>query len=164
MKRVVLIGVAIILLVLENAVLPFYSFRGAYPSLLFVFAIAYSIINGKKEAVFIGIVTGFLQDIFFFQGFGINIFCNLLLCVLASYIGEGIFKQNRLIPVFSSFVISILKIVLITILLMLFNEKIDVEMSFYSAVMNTIVMFLGYKIVLTTSEKYITKDAWRFRW
>ena len=48
-----------------------------YPSLLFIFAIAYSIISGKKEAIFIGIVSGILQDIFFVKGFGINLLLNI---------------------------------------------------------------------------------------
>ena len=79
MKRLYLIIILIVLLIIDNTLLPYYSIKGSFPSLLFVFAIAYSIIRGKEEAIFIGIVSGFLQDIFFFSGFGVNLFLNMLL-------------------------------------------------------------------------------------
>ena len=46
MKRVYLIIISLILLIIDNTLLPYYSINGAFPSLLFVFYIAYSIIVG----------------------------------------------------------------------------------------------------------------------
>ena len=93
MKRIVIILISIILLVIDNTLLPYYSIKGAFPSLLFVFAIGFSIVNGKKEAVFIGVLSGILQDVFFVKGNGVNALINLLLCVLAATIGENILKE-----------------------------------------------------------------------
>ena len=163
MKRIVIVAIALFLLILENTILPSYSIMQGYPSILFVFAIAFSIINGKKDAMFIGIVSGVLQDLFFINGFGINLLVNFLLCLLAAKIGEGILKNNRLIPVISCFIISILKIIMIAILFIAFDKKVDFNMAIVSAVLNTIVMLIGYKFVLTTSKKYWKKDEWRFR-
>ena len=163
MKRIVVIAISLFLLILENTILPSYSIMQGYPSILFVFAIAFSIINGKEDAMFIGIVSGILQDLFFINGFGINLLVNFLLCLLAAKVGEGIFKKNRLIPVISCLVISVIKIIMVAVLFMLFNKSIDVNMALISAVLNTVVMILGYKFVLTTSKKYWKKDEWRFR-
>ncbi|CUO49007.1 rod shape-determining protein MreD [Clostridium sp. NSJ-49] len=163
MKRIVIVAIALFLLILENTILPSYSIMQGYPSILFVFAIAFSIINGKKDAMFIGIVSGVLQDLFFINGFGINLLVNFLLCLLAAKIGEGILKNNRLIPVISCFIISILKIIMIAILFIAFDKKVDFNMAIVSAVLNTIVMLIGYKFVLTTSKKFWKKDEWRFR-
>ena len=163
MKRIVIVAIALFLLILENTILPSYSIMQGYPSILFVFAIAFSIINGKKDAMFIGIVSGVLQDLFFINGFGINLLVNFLLCLLAEKIGEGILKNNRLIPVISCFIISILKIIMIAILFIAFDKKVDFNMAIVSAVLNTIVMLIGYKFVLTTSKKFWKKDEWRFR-
>ena len=113
--------------------------------------------------MFIGIVSGVLQDLFFINGFGINLLVNFLLCLLAAKIGEGILKNNRLIPVISCFIISILKIIMIAILFIAFDKKVDFNMAIVSAVLNTIVMLIGYKFVLTTSKKFWKKDEWRFR-
>ena len=163
MKRIIVIAISLFLLILENTILPSYSIMQGYPSILFVFAIAFSIINGKEDAMFIGIVSGLLQDLFFINGFGINLLVNFLLCLLAAKIGEGIFKNNRIIPVITCLIISILKIIMIAILFILFDEKINLNMSVISALLNTIVMVIGYKFVLTTSKKYWKKDEWRFR-
>lgn len=164
MKRIVVIAISLFLLILENTILPSYSIVQGYPSIVFVFAIAFSIINGKEDAMFIGIVSGILQDLFFINGFGINLLVNFLLCLLAAKVGEGIFKKNRLIPVISCLVISVIKIIMVAVLFVLFNKTIDVNMALISAVLNTVVMILGYKFVLTTSKKYWKKDEWRFRW
>lgn len=162
MKRIIIIAISLFLLILENTILPSYSIMQGYPSILFVFAIAFSIINGKEDAMFIGIVSGLLQDLFFINGFGINLLVNFLLCLLAAKIGEGIFKNNRVIPVISCLILSMLKIVMIAILFIPFGKKINLNMAVMSAILNTIVMVIGYKFVLTTSKKYWKKDEWRF--
>ena len=64
MKRIIIIAISLFLLILENTILPSYSIMQGYPSILFVFAIAFSIVNGKEDAMFIGIVSGLLQDLF----------------------------------------------------------------------------------------------------
>ena len=51
MKRLILILISICLLVIDNTILPYYSINGVFPSLLFVFAIAYSIICGSAFTV-----------------------------------------------------------------------------------------------------------------
>lgn len=163
MKRIIIIAISLFLLILENTILPSYSIMQGYPSILFVFAIAFSIVNGKEDAMFIGIVSGLLQDLFFINGFGINLLVNFLLCLLAAKIGEGIFKNNRIIPVISCLILSMLKIVMIAILFIPFEKKINLNMAVMSALLNTMVMVIGYKFVLTTSKKYWKKDEWRFR-
>ena len=54
MKKIVVILISIFLLVLDNSLLPDYSIMDSYPNLLFIFAIAYSIVCGKNEAIFMG--------------------------------------------------------------------------------------------------------------
>lgn len=163
MKKFILIAISLGLLILDNTILPYYSINGAFPSLLFVFAIAFSIINGKWDAIFIGVVSGFFQDVFFFQGFGVNMLVNMLLCLLAAQIGEGILKRNRIIPVIACFVISMLKVLAVILLFKLFGQNIKVGVALLSAFLNMITMLISYKIILTTCEKYKSKKSWRFR-
>ncbi len=163
MKRIVIILISIILLVIDNTLLPYYSIKGAFPSLLFVFAIGFSIVNGKKEAVFIGVLSGILQDVFFVKGNGINALINLLLCVLAATIGENILKENRIIPVISTFILSVMKIFMAMILLYLFKQKVNLPVALLSSVFNSIVMLIVYKFILTTSNKFMDSEEWRFK-
>lgn len=163
MKKWVVILISIMLLILDNSLMPFIAIRGAFPSLLFIFAISYSLINGGSEAVKIGVLSGFLQDIFFYNGMGINLLSNLLLCVTAAFIGSNIFKNKKLIPVLTMLIVSILKILLVYLFIGINGGKININMSFLSALYNMVIMYFGYKSVLRLCDKDNMGSLWRFR-
>ena len=163
MEKLIIIGISIVLVILDNSFVPFFSIKGAYPSLLFTFAIAYSLINGKKKATFVGAFSGILQDIFFFHGFGVNSLLNLLLCLLASIIGDSILKNKRLIPVISMFVLTIIKYIGIIIIFYFFNMDIEFSRSIFMSIYNSIIMLLGYGLVMKVSNEEYTKHKWRFK-
>ncbi|MDR3596943.1 rod shape-determining protein MreD [Clostridium sp.] len=163
MEKLIIILVSIGLVILDNSIVSFFSIRGVYPSLLFVFAIAYSFVNSKEKAVFIGVVSGLLQDIFFFNGFGINSLVNLLLCLLASFIGAGIIKNKRLIPVVSMFFITVIKYIAIFAIFYFLKIKIDVSNSIIMGIYNGVIMFFVYKFVLNIYDDEYSKQRWRFK-
>ncbi|MCE5222165.1 MAG: rod shape-determining protein MreD [Clostridium sp.] len=163
MEKLIIILVSIGLVILDNSLVPFFSIKGAYPSLLFTFAIAYSIINGKEKATFVGTVSGVLQDIFFFHGFGVNSLLNLLLCLLASFIGNGIIKNKRLIPVVSIFFITIIKYMGVFVIFYLSHIDIQLSKSIIMGIYNGVVMFFAYKIVMNVYDDEYTKQRWRFK-
>ncbi len=160
MKRIILILVSIILLILDNTLAPFLSIHGNYPSLLFVFAISYSIINGEIEGIIIGIISGLLQDIFFFQGFGINTLINMWICFIAGFIGEGIWREKKLIPIVSIFIGTILKFTLVYFILYFFEINVDLIKGVYVAIYNSIFMLITYGLVY----KIYNKDGKEFSW
>jgi rod shape-determining protein MreD len=163
MEKLIIILVSIVLLILDNSLVPFFSIKDTYPSLLFVFAIAYSLINGKEKATFIGVVSGMLQDIFFFHGFGVNSLLNLLICLLASIIGEGIIKNKRIIPVVLIFFITIMKYIGVSIIFYLLDIDIQFSKSIIMGIYNGVVMFFTYKVVMNIYDDEYTKQRWRFK-
>ena len=163
MEKLIISLVSIGLVILDNSLVPFFSINGAYPSILFTFAIAYSIINGKEKATFIGAVSGVLQDVFFFHGFGVNSLLNLLLCLLASIIGEGIVKNKRLIPVISIFFITIIKYIGVIIIFYLLDIDIQFSKSIIMGIYNGVVMFFVYKLVMNVYDDEYSKQRWRFK-
>lgn len=162
MKRFILGVICIIFLILDNTLMSFISIRGTFPSLLFTFAILFSILNGYWESIYIGSLSGILQDIYFSNGFGFNSFTNLLLCLLAAYIGENIFKQKRLIPVISTFVLTLIKFIVIYALIILFKIKMNLDgiliMSFY----NMFIAFVIYGWIYHICNKDYMKRQWKF--
>jgi len=163
MKKWILIIISLVLLILDNSLMPFLAIKGVYPSLLFTFAIAYSIINGKSEAVFIGVISGLMQDIYFYNGFGINALINMLICLLAAFIGENIYREKKLIPVISMALLYILKVFSIFVLLKLAGKTINIEVGIYSSIYSAVVMFLGYGFVLRLYDNNYRERAWRFK-
>ena len=152
MKRLVLIVISIILLILDNSLIPFFSIKGIYPNLLFVFAIGYSIINGKEEGIKIGVISGLLQDIFFFNVFGVNALVNMFCCFIAGVVGEDIWRDKKLIPTIAMFFITILKF--LGVYIVFYFLKIDIELvrGIYVGIYNALVIFLTYTLIMKLSE------------
>lgn len=163
MKKWVLILISLVLLILDNSLIPFLAIKGAYPSLLFVFAIAYSIINGRSEAVVIGVISGLMQDIFFYNGFGINALINMLICLVAAIIGENIYREKKLIPVISVILLYLLKILAVFTIFKLMGRSINIQVGMFTALYSSVVMFLGYDFVLRIYNIEYKKRSWRFK-
>ena len=163
MKKWILILISLVLLILDNSFMPFLAIKGAYPSLLFIFAIAYSIIFGKKEAVIIGVISGLMQDIYFFGGFGINALVNMLICLLAAFIGENIYRDKRLVPTIATIFLYILKVFAVLAILKIVGKSIDLKVGIYSSIYSSIIMFLGYNFVLRLYDKNFENESWRFK-
>lgn len=162
-KILYLFLITITLFILDNTIVTFFKFKGVYPSILFAFIICYSIINGYEEAIILGVISGYLQDIFFPGVLGINMFANLVLCVLAARIGKSIFKEKILIPAMSTFLVSVLKSGIIYLLLIFIGSKNDfLHLIIYKAVYEMIVTFISYKLILKFSETKTMKKEWRF--
>ena len=163
MKRWILFLISLVLLVLDNSFMPFLAIKGVYPSLLFTFAIAYSIINGRKEAVIIGVMSGLLQDIYFYEGLGANALVNMLICLLAAVIGENIYRNKKLIPTISMMFLYILKILSLFVILKMSGKVINLELGIYASLYSAIIMFLGYNFVLRLYDINYKKKSWRFK-
>ena len=163
MKKWILVLISLVLLILDNSFMPFLAIKGAFPSLLFIFAIAYSIISGKKEAVFIGVISGLLQDIYFYEGFGVNALVNMLICLLAAFIGENIYREKKLIPTVSMSLLYMLKVISLFLLLKMAGKTINIEIGIYASIYSAIVMFLGYDFVLRLYDNNYKKKSWRFK-
>ena len=163
MKKWILIIISLVFLILDNSLMPFLAIKGAFPSLLFTFAIAYSIINGKNEAVFIGVISGLLQDIYFYNGFGINALVNMLICLLAAIIGENIYREKKLIPTISMALLYLLKMFSIFIILKFVGKTINIEIGIYTSIYSSVIMFLGYNFVLRLYDNNYRKRSWRFK-
>lgn len=163
MRRFLVILVSIILLILDNSLSPFIAIKGIYPSLLFIFSIAYSIIRGKEEGVFIGVVSGLLQDIFFFNGFGVNALVNMFCCLFAGLIGEGIWKNKKLIPVVTMFLATLIRAIAILIIMYLINVKVDLLRGTLAGLYNSIIMFFSYPLIYKFLYNDEEKTSWRFK-
>ena len=152
MKKWILILISFLLLILDNSLMPFFSINGAYPSLLFIFSIAYSIITNRKEAVIIGVISGLLQDIYFSGNLGVNALANMLLCFLAAIIGENIYKDKKIIPTISIAFIYMLKVFIIGLILRLTNKSLNIQIALYTSIYSSIIMLLVYKYILLICE------------
>ena len=78
-------------------------------------------------------------------------------------IGENILKENKIVPVLSTFILSIIKGVFVAIMLRLFDQSVNYSAAILAAFYNSIIMIIVYNIVLATCDKYMDNDRWRFK-
>lgn len=161
-KIIILIVLIFFLEILDNTIVPFLSVYGFYPSFLFIFAICYSILNGRWSALKIGIATGAVQDLFFVNAFGINTLINMILCVLAAEIGKNLFRQKRLIPVLTVFLIVFLKGIFIFCLTYVFGIYTNVYKSIFIALYSFVVAIIVYKPIYNLCQKPYMIKRWKF--
>lgn len=133
-----------------------------YPSILFVFIICYSIINGKYDGLWVGIVAGFLQDIYFSRGFGINSLTNMLVCITAGLIGVSIFKDKRFIPIISTFFLSLGKGIIVYIILVLVGLTFNPYNVLYTSIYNFIIAIFMYNFTYKLTQKKCMRKKWKF--
>jgi rod shape-determining protein MreD len=163
MKRILtVVFICILFLILDNTLMPLLKVKGAYPSLIFTFALCYSIVSSPKDAVIIGVFTGALQDVYFLNGLGINMFSNMLMCVIAAKIGKGIFIEKSFLPVVSSFVLSLIKGLIVFSILFLINQSTQVTAILYQAIYNFVICIFMYKFTYKLSQKKYMKKEWKF--
>lgn len=163
MKKIIVLTILIfIFTVMDNAVMPFLAIYGYYPSLLFIFALSYSIINDRWSAMIMGIVTGALQDIFFLNFFGVNVLINMLLCILAGEIGRNLFKEKRFMPVLSIFGLILFKGILIYVILHMMNIQMNVYNVIFQAVYSLVIAVFMYKCIFNLCKKDYMVRNWKF--
>ena len=162
MRKTILVLICIGLMILDNTIIPHMDINTYYPSVLFIFALCHSFVNDRWDALYIGVFTGLLQDIYFFQGFGVNTLVNMLVCVAAAVIGESIFREKKLIPVLATFVLAMAKYILVYIILFAVGLSMSLKGILYVALMSMLVAFFIYKPVYKMSEKEYMKKDWKF--
>ncbi|MBU5225511.1 rod shape-determining protein MreD [Clostridium senegalense] len=163
MKKILtLIGITLLLTILDNTLVTFFAIKSVYPSLVLIFIISYSIINGEKEAILLGIFSGAIQDLYFFNGLGVNMLTNMVICYIAAVVGKSIFKEKSFVPIVSTLFLSILKGIIILIVLYLMNIKINTENILYTSLYNMVLSIILYRYVYKLSETKFIKKEWRF--
>jgi rod shape-determining protein MreD len=142
--------------------MPFLAIKTIYPSLLLVFCICYSIVNGKWEGLWLGVFCGVLQDTYFINGFGINALVNMIICIIAGFIGENIFKKKSLIPIGSCFVLSLLKCAILVLILYLNAIYTGIRDIFFISLYNMVISIIMYKKVYKLCAKEYMQRRWKF--
>jgi rod shape-determining protein MreD len=161
-KILVLFLLSILFFVLDNVLMPFLAIRTIYPSLLLVFVVCYSIVNGVWEGLWLGVFCGLLQDVYFTSAFGLNAFINMIVCIVAGVIGNNIFKEKRLIPVASCLLLSFLKGMLILLILYMSGRYTGVKNVLFISFYNTVICLMMYKKVYKLCQKEYMQIRWKF--
>lgn len=163
MKKILtLIGLVLLFVILDNALMPFLSIRGYYGSLALVFCISYSIVNGSWEGLWLGAAVGILQDVYFGSTLGINALTTMLVCVIAGEVGTNLFKEKVLIPIITCFLLTLLKGIMVVGILYIAGLQTYFEGVIYIGAFSFIIAIIMYKKVYNLCQKSYMIKRWRF--
>ena len=110
MKFLLLFIIGIFFFLLDISVIPLFTINGSYTSLTSVYFFICCMNIEKYEIVYFSVVIGFLQDVFFINGFGVNIFLNIILGVLFYYVSIKYNKNKYFLSVLIVSIFCIFKI------------------------------------------------------
>lgn len=161
-KKIIIISVMILLSILDNSLIPFLGIKGYYPSLLFIFTVFIALLSTRNEALMFGIVSGCLQDIYFNGIFGINSIANILICLLAQYMGRSIFKEKFIMPTLTCLVLSFIKGCIVFLLGLIVGMKVSYKAIFFAGIYNYIVGIFIYKFIYRSYVEKTEKNYWKY--
>ncbi len=157
--RVLILGIIILLnFILESTVFQYTRIFGVKPDFTIMLIVSYAIMRGSIYGGSIGLVSGFLNDLFYGKSFGVNSLSYMLTGYIIGQSQENIFKDSLIPSVFFNIVgifiyqnlfyfISYLSKVDISYMYVLIN--IIVPQSIYNGILGVIV----YRYIYILDEK-----------
>lgn len=162
MRKMFIVVSVLILLLVDQAFLPFLSIFNSTGSVMFTFMGLFMMRTDDEDAFFIGIITGVAQDLFFPYVFGLNTIFNVMLFIGLSKIGLTLKEGRKAVPVFSVAVAQGVKTFLMLLILKLFgiggNYYAVLVMPLYTLALGALM----YRIAAGYSRIPVVKKEWRF--
>ena len=131
------------LYVLQTSFLPMFAYNGVSVNLMLLMTASIAFLKGHKWGVFMGFAVGLLQDLTVGAFFGCNIFSYMLIGLLCGKFSDHIFKEQFILPVFSSLVTIAMHYFIMVSFIYLLGYKLDLKWS----LQYTLVPMLCYQFV-----------------
>lgn len=120
MKYCILFIITFILAILDTSFMPHMSIGNFYPNLLTLYFFIYCLNNEKYSITFFAVYVGFIQEIFFNNSFGVNIFLNLSMGLILLYLSNKYNKNKYILSVFIITVVCMFKNLLVSLYVFIF--------------------------------------------
>jgi len=162
MRKMFIFLTVLLWLLLDQTLLPFLSVYESSGSLLFTFMGLFMLMTDEEDALYVGLITGLMQDLFFPYVFGLNTLLNVLLFLILSKIGLTLKEGKKTMPILSVSIAQGIKTLIIILVLWIFGIKGNyfaiIIMPLYTAALSIIL----YRPSVSYSRIPIVKKEWRF--
>lgn len=162
MRKIFILLTAIMLLLVDQTILPFLSVYDSFGSILFTFFGLFAMRTDFDDAVLIAVITGVLQDLYFPYAFGLNTLVNLFLFLGLAKIGLTLKEGKKTIPVLFVTLAQGIKTLLILIILFIFGIRGNYLSVIVTPVYTFMISLIIYKAVVSYSRIPVVKKEWRF--
>ena len=87
-RRITIFAIILVSFLVQSTILPHFLFASVGPNLLVIVTASFGFMRGKKEGMFVGLISGLFMDVFWGPSLGFN----MLLFTAMGY-GNGAFKR-----------------------------------------------------------------------
>ncbi|HHU75314.1 MAG TPA: rod shape-determining protein MreD [Firmicutes bacterium] len=99
----VFIFFAVIILLIEGSFFSFLFSRGTIPDLLLIFVVCLAFLWGEKKGIVLGLIGGFLQDLFFGPAIGFFTLAKMAAACFSGFSSREIYKDQVIGPMLTVF-------------------------------------------------------------
>lgn len=99
MKHLILALVGVFAVVVEASVAPYFSIHGVKPDIVMVYVVLIGMVAGPRDAGFVGLVTGLLEDASSGQFLGLFMLTRMVIGLAAGLSHEKVFQDRTIVPV-----------------------------------------------------------------
>ncbi|NLJ74887.1 MAG: rod shape-determining protein MreD [Firmicutes bacterium] len=150
-------------LVLQSTVFAVFPILGAYPELVLMVVIIFSIINGGAKGAKLGFAGGLLQDMLFGRLIGLNAVVMMIVGFGAGVLAQRLYKENYVIPFLSVLLGTWVGQFLYLLGMMLFGLAVPWDITvlsviFGSGLYNGLITLLVYKPFVYLNSRIIYWD------
>jgi len=162
MRRIFILLTAVLLLLVDQTILPFLSVYDSFGSILFTFFGLFTMRTDFDDAILIAVISGVLQDLFFPYAFGLNTLVNLFLYLGLAKIGLTLKEGKKTIPILFVTLAQAVKTLVILIILFIFGIRGNYVSVIVTPVYTLILGMIIYRFVVAYSRIPVVKKEWRF--
>lgn len=162
MRRIFILLTAVLLLLVDQTILPFLSVYDSFGSILFTFFGLFAMRTDFDDAILVAVISGVLQDLFFPYAFGLNTLVNLFLYLGLAKIGLTLKEGKKTIPILFVTLAQAVKTLVILIILFVFGIRGNYLSVIVTPVYTLILGMIIYKFVVAYSRIPVVKKEWRF--
>ncbi|SCL84114.1 rod shape-determining protein MreD [Sporanaerobacter sp. PP17-6a] len=145
LRWLIILCIVIFNFILQSTVIPHIAVLGVVPNTALIIVVSLAILNGKREGAVVGIIAGFLQDIFFSPVLGVNALIYFLIGYFIGIMETKIYKDSLIAP----FIFISLGTVIYHLLYFIIMYFLSMNSYFYDLIRNVIIIEIIYNVILS---------------
>ncbi|MDO4300186.1 MAG: rod shape-determining protein MreD [Clostridia bacterium] len=107
MRYIIYLIVSTLIFIFQSTLCQYIAIAGIKPNLMLILVVSLAFLRGNSEGLFTGIIMGLLQDCYFGQSIGSNLFLYAITGYAVGCISEHFNKDNVVAPVFLTFMATL---------------------------------------------------------
>jgi rod shape-determining protein MreD len=133
-------------MVIQGSLMTFFIVSGVIPDLLLIMVVCLAFIWGDKRAIMIGIIAGFIQDVFWGPAIGFFCLAKMIAALLAGLASHEIYRDQIIGPMITVFFVTFVHEIIVFSLTGFFWGN---TFSFYFALEKFFLPRAVYHFILT---------------